>query len=82
MADAIRELLSKWDIVALVIGINMFLGGLASVFRWVSAKTKKVTWDDKVAAWLSKSSGWTAKIVDFLNGNNEHPKEEKKPPQQ
>jgi len=75
--DAIKEILEKWDLIALIIAVNVFLGGLAQLFRWVSTKTK-TTWDDKVAGYLGIASDWVAKVIDWLNGNTEHKKEEGK----
>jgi len=73
--DVIKEILEKWDLIALIIAINVLLGGAAQLFRWISTKTK-ATWDDKVAAYLGTASDWVAKVLDWLNGNAEHKKDE------
>ena len=75
--DVVRQILEKWELIALVVAVNAFLGGAAQLFRWISKKTK-ATWDDKVAAYLGKGSDFLAKVLDWLNGNLEHKPEDKK----
>lgn len=71
------EILEKLDIVALIVAVNLVLGGLSAFLHWLAPKTK-ATWDNKAAEWLSKATSWLAKVIDWL-GNNTKPKDEKKP---
>ena len=78
--DIVRQILEKWDLVALFIAVNLALGGLAQLFRWISTKTA-ATWDDDVANKLSAASNFVAKVIDWLHGNAEH-KDAETPPKQ
>lgn len=69
--ELIKEILEKWDLVALIIAVNVVLGGLAQLFRWISTKTK-ATWDDDLANKLGSASEYIAKLIDWLHGNSQH----------
>ena len=75
--ELIKEILEKWDLIALIIAVNVVLGGLAQLFRWISTKTK-ATWDDELANKLGSASESVAKLIDWLHGNAQH-KEPTKP---
>ncbi|MGE3682381.1 MAG: hypothetical protein AB7G93_11705 [Bdellovibrionales bacterium] len=82
--EIIKQILEKWDLIALFLAVNVALGGLAQLFRWVSTKTK-ATWDDELAQKLGSASDFVAKIIDWLQGNaqhktNESPKPTETPP--
>lgn len=76
--DIIRQILEKWDLVALFVAVNLALGGLAQLFRWISTKTA-ATWDDDLAKKLSSASDFVAKAIDWMHGNAEH-KDTETPP--
>lgn len=80
--ELIKEILEKWDLVALIIAVNVALGGLAQLFRWISTKTK-ATWDDELANKLGSASESIAKLIDWLHGNAQHkePAKPESPPQ-
>lgn len=69
--DIIKQILEKWDLIALFIAINVALGGLAQLFRWISTKTT-ATWDDDLAKKLGSASEFIAKVIDWLHGNTQH----------
>ena len=69
--DIIKQILEKWDLIALFIAINVALGGLAQLFRWISTKTT-ATWDDDLAKKLGSASEFIAKVIDWLHGNAPH----------
>lgn len=78
--EIIKQILERWDLVALIIAMNLALGGLSQVFRWISTKTQ-ATWDDDLAKKLSSASEFVAKIIDWLHGNAQH-KNPESPPKQ
>ena len=69
--DIIKQILEKWDLIALFIAVNVALGGLAQLFRWISTKTT-ATWDDDLAKKLGSASEFIAKVIDWLHGNAPH----------
>ncbi len=69
--DIIKQILEKWDLIALFLAVNVALGGLAQLFRWISTKTK-ATWDDDLAKKLGSASEFVAKVIDWLQGNTQH----------
>ena len=69
--DIIKQILEKWDLIALFIAVNLALGGLAQLFRWIATKTT-ATWDDEFAKKLSSVSDFMAKVIDWLHGNAQH----------
>jgi hypothetical protein len=69
--EIIKQILEKWDLIALFIAVNLALGGLAQLFRWISTKTK-ATWDDELAQKLGSASEFVAKAIDWLQGNAQH----------
>jgi len=69
--EIIKQILEKWDLIALFIAVNVALGGLAQLFRWISTKTK-ATWDDELAQKLGSASEFVAKAIDWLQGNAQH----------
>ena len=69
--EIIKQVLEKWDLIALFIAVNVALGGLAQLFRWISTKTK-ATWDDELAQKLGSASDFVAKLIDWLHGNAPH----------
>ena len=69
--EIIKQVLEKWDLIALFIAVNVALGGLAQLFRWISTKTK-ATWDDELAQKLGSASEFVAKVIDWLQGNPQH----------
>ncbi len=69
--EIIKQILEKWDLIALFLAMNVALGGLAQLFRWISTKTK-ATWDDELAQKLGSASEFVAKLIDWLQGNAQH----------
>ena len=69
--DIIKQILEKWELIELFIAVNVALGGLAQLFRWISTKTK-ATWDDELAQKLGSASDFVAKLIDWLHGNAPH----------
>lgn len=76
--EIIKQILEKWDLVALIIAVNLALGGLAQVFRWISTKTK-ATWDDELAKKLASATEFVAKVIDWLHGNAPHKNPDESP---
>ena len=68
--EVLATLLEKWDVIALVIGINLLLGGLEAVLGWIASKTESKA-DDKIVSWLGKSTKLLSKLVELLNGKVE-----------
>ena len=77
--DIVHQLLERWDLLAFFIAINLLLGGLAQVFRWISVRTLN-KWDDGIALKLSSVSEFVAKTLDWLHGNAPHKDSQTPPP--
>jgi len=66
------DFLQGLELAALVVAVNLFLGGVGALGSFIAAQTENTT-DDKIFSWVGKISGWLSKLADIL-GNNSRPK--------